>query len=732
MKLKKGSKEAKAYMAKLRALAARRRKNPLTRAEAADTLRSARHDLAAMKSEATHHGRSFLAGRAVGKAWGAKMHGPDRDEHRGAEAIFKKGYKAGLSLKNPPRTQKGAERLLDKQIEAAYYRLCDRVQVSIMDIPKIFRDVKSELAAGTDMDSAILSVVKHYQIKGHGGRELPNPPAYFIIDQDTNKILAIVRGHPMKSFGESVTKGIQIAKRLKRAVIHVVNPYVPKGFGVGTQVSPLFYSYKSNLIHPDGSMSSRNPGGRRAARSNPARVVVIADLVQLEARKIAGWLRREGVPATEDPVRGAWGVMVPKALEAKAKIALGRVLTKNPPARCNPSVCRNPAHGHRPCKPNPLIQTVMLAGANPGKPCGLCRKPMVKLGRFSGGDQYYCKRCNRRETLRPSDAKIFCHACGTWSKSDGPFKKAPAGVGWMSGKPACRQCLSGMIALKREGYAFKNPPISRAWGKLTKRQRQELLELVGVDQDYSWLDAKLPWKMLDQRLKNAIESGWFNSTKRRRASAIANPLTRSESAAQLIQARYALSRAKKEKRGGVLRATECGEAAGRASVVQTLGPASARNAALKTQRRAFRMAYTNPAPKGAIEIPFRQGQIITVEQALAWARKTGNTSLVKQCQEAIKLCKRSNGPATKVRFDLVAMGDPKQIDTVMAGVEYGETDETVYKPTKGSKKGQHLYRHEWGEGSGKRKTVPLIATPGGKALVMPLRAGQKATDWLRG
>lgn len=746
MKLKKGSKEAKAYMAKLRSMSGRRSnpcRHPENKVKVDPQNGSYRRCSACNAKVPWIRGKQARAKRPVcgscgsetdvmrggqcrycGKKANPKRAGSSRykdlfpkpccsrPEHvpsgQGVRCLNCQSWRGYSSKKNPPRTRKGAENLLDKQIEAAYYRLCDRVQVSIMDIPKIFRDVKLELAGGTPMDAAILSVVKRYQVKGHGGRELPNPPAYFIIDSSTNKILAIVRGHPMKSYGESVTKGMQIARRLGRAVIHVVNPYVPKGFAVGTVVTPLFYSYKSNLIHPNGSMSSRNPAGR-AARSNPSRVAVIADLVQLEARKIAGWLRREGIPATEDPVRNAWGVMVPKPLEAKAKVALGRVLTQNPAARCNPAVCRNPAHGHRPCKPNPLIQTVLLASGNPGK-------------------------------LRPKGAKIWCVLCGEWARKAGPYKRAPKGVGWSSGKLHCRDCYSGMMQLKAEGYKFKsnpltrseaaqiltqaryrlslaksrkyrgmrstfageavgmsgvvqshgpasareaslkmqrrgarvgiginNPPVAKAWGKMTKRQRQELLELVGVDQDYSWLDAKLAWEKLDQKLRREISARWFDSSKKRDTG---------------------------------------------------------------SRRRA--VAIVNPAPKGAIEIPFRQGQIITVAQALAWARKTGNTSLVKQCEEAMKLCKRSNGTATKVRFDLVAMGDPKQIDTVMAGVEYGETDETVYKPTKGSKKGQHLYRHEWGEGSGKRKTVPLIATPGGKALVMPLRAGQKATDWLRG
>lgn len=51
-----------------------------------------------------------------------------------------------------------AERALDKSIEAAWYRLADGVQVSILDIPRIFRDVKLEIAGGAELDAAVAAV----------------------------------------------------------------------------------------------------------------------------------------------------------------------------------------------------------------------------------------------------------------------------------------------------------------------------------------------------------------------------------------------------------------------------------------------------------------------------------------------------------------------------------------------------------------------------------------------
>ena len=95
----------------------RYRVNPLTRREAADTLRSSRRDLAyaarPAKSKADRDARRFYAGRAVGKAWVAKMHGPDRAEHPGAEAAFRRGYRHGMS-KNPGMTRRKVTMPIEK------------------------------------------------------------------------------------------------------------------------------------------------------------------------------------------------------------------------------------------------------------------------------------------------------------------------------------------------------------------------------------------------------------------------------------------------------------------------------------------------------------------------------------------------------------------------------------------------------------------------------------------
>lgn len=62
---------------------------------------------------------------------------------------------------------KRSENQIDKDVERAWYRLASGVQVPILDIPKIFRDIKLEMAAGVDVDTATRAAIDRYQV-GHG------------------------------------------------------------------------------------------------------------------------------------------------------------------------------------------------------------------------------------------------------------------------------------------------------------------------------------------------------------------------------------------------------------------------------------------------------------------------------------------------------------------------------------------------------------------------------------
>ena len=70
---------------------------------------------------------------------------------------------------NPGRRVRRPDDTVDKAIEQAWYRLMSGVQVPIMSIPKIFRDVKLEMAAGVPLDQAVLSVGSQYRVNRNPG-----------------------------------------------------------------------------------------------------------------------------------------------------------------------------------------------------------------------------------------------------------------------------------------------------------------------------------------------------------------------------------------------------------------------------------------------------------------------------------------------------------------------------------------------------------------------------------
>jgi len=737
MKLVKGSAAAKAHMARLRAMAGKRRKavrpvtgapkrkNPYSvtgewfepgfviwdtpvQAEAYNAVRVlADNDIPAHVEAAPGDPKKF-------GSWVYKVH-IDRPEDSTTRMIAEgalnriasesiKGRMMGewSSIPRPRAPRRGRRRValpnprrpkidpIDRAIEQAYYRVASGVQVSIMDIPKIFRDAKTLLAGGrTDIDQVLIEVVKRYQVAGTGGRILNNPHgargAYFIIDPVTNRILWIVRGHPMHSFNNSVKLATEAAAKLGRNVVHVVHPYVPAGFKKGTEVTPIFYHYGSNTVTPEGKMfktiydnppaffliDAQNGKILEIFKGHPAKTFKKSvDIGMLEAARTgrpvihvvhprvpagfrvghavspmfyhygANIIYPDGRMVKRNPkfkarFTASDGVeMRTETLWARSALKKADRMTLDMPAqfrgprseievtRCNPRGCKNP--GHRHARKNP-------SGWSP-------------IGLFTSTEA-----TSVADRLRAAGIQVRA------------YETVPNHV--------TLTVPSSMRRAARALIARKNPLMQVVTLKNPKRPQAS---------------RSVPFDVyLDGKKIDTVFAG-------PKSDAVAEEVRLS-----LINHDGYDPRIVVRRRGG---------------------------------KAGSRPVRKNPVGK----IPFRHGQIITVAQALAWAKQTGNTSLVKQCEQAIALCKKANGPAQKVRFDLVQMGDPKKIESVMAGVEYGQTDETVYKPTKGSKKGQHLYRHEWGEGSGKRKPVPLIAPVGGKALVMPLGSRQTAGDWLRG
>ena len=52
-----------------------------------------------------------------------------------------------------------AEKALDNEIDALYREHCCNIQISIMDIPRVFEEARKARAEGRDMKEAIVSFV---------------------------------------------------------------------------------------------------------------------------------------------------------------------------------------------------------------------------------------------------------------------------------------------------------------------------------------------------------------------------------------------------------------------------------------------------------------------------------------------------------------------------------------------------------------------------------------------
>ena len=216
---------------------------------------------------------------------------------------------------NPPRRVRRPDDAIDQAISDAWPRLMHGVQVPIMDIPRIFRDIKLEMAGGVPLDQAVLSVGRQYQA---GGRRI-NPGG----------------------LGMAVAGGIA------------------------------------------GAVANR-------VLSNPrSGSVLITTPSQLEAGKVAGWLRREKVDARVDVHRSEWGVFVPPNQFGRARHALNRVLSKNPKKKS--------------ARPAP----------NPGRST---RKTTMPIARFAA----LVKKQNDPALWRDFVAK--CRAYHKWSHGSWPTK----------------------------------------------------------------------------------------------------------------------------------------------------------------------------------------------------------------------------------------------------------------------------------------------------------------------
>lgn len=70
---------------------------------------------------------------------------------------------------NPGRRRVKNDNAIDTMIGAAWARFMSGVQVSVMEIPKIFRDIKLEMAGGATLEDAVRAVGSRYRVNRNPG-----------------------------------------------------------------------------------------------------------------------------------------------------------------------------------------------------------------------------------------------------------------------------------------------------------------------------------------------------------------------------------------------------------------------------------------------------------------------------------------------------------------------------------------------------------------------------------
>jgi len=68
-----------------------------------------------------------------------------------------------MTVKTPEqlaRAQKKADKALDAKIEAIYYRRCSGIQISIMDMPKVYAAGRKAAKEDDDIEVAVVAFVE--------------------------------------------------------------------------------------------------------------------------------------------------------------------------------------------------------------------------------------------------------------------------------------------------------------------------------------------------------------------------------------------------------------------------------------------------------------------------------------------------------------------------------------------------------------------------------------------
>lgn len=182
---------------------------------------------------------------------------------------------------NPgPRRKRPVDDPIDHAIGQAWHQLMSGIQVSIMDIPRIFRDVKLEMAAGMPLQEAVMRVGARFQVNRNGYRRNPsfaaslagglagaavtyamsNPgPAFIVIDSSSGIVQyrRAASGTGDIAFRACYARAVDMAHKLGRSFLIFLDI---GGHKVGARMSlPMVRVQGATEIEPGGGSSLANP-----------------------------------------------------------------------------------------------------------------------------------------------------------------------------------------------------------------------------------------------------------------------------------------------------------------------------------------------------------------------------------------------------------------------------------------------------------------------------------------
>ena len=182
---------------------------------------------------------------------------------------------------NPgPRRKRPVDDPVDRAIGQIWARLMSGVQVPIMEIPRIFRDIKLEVAGGMSIEEAVMRVGQRFQVNPRRLRRNPslgaslaggmagafvthalsNPgPAFIVIDSKSGVVQyrKAASGMGTEALNACLVRAKEMASELKRPFLVFLDT---QSFKIGTSLSlPMVRMMGATEVRPDGGSGRANP-----------------------------------------------------------------------------------------------------------------------------------------------------------------------------------------------------------------------------------------------------------------------------------------------------------------------------------------------------------------------------------------------------------------------------------------------------------------------------------------